>query len=165
LGRYCNFDSDCTVGASAFTGGVKNPNYFQLNGGSNSKNTAINPYWDCSRNEAGKDGGFCGYGMDHGQFAICDFTKHECQPSCKIGGCFCTENRQCDSHICYKFHCKSIGFSPAWTLTISAFIVIVTTLLCFVWHLKCRKQYLIANAIPSFGVYSDAALQQAKIIN
>jgi hypothetical protein len=98
LGRYCNFDSDCDEVGTAFGGGVNimggAPNTAgwytsRIGVGSNSANSDINLYWDCTRNT----GGYCSYGKDYGQYYQCDFTKHECQPSCKIGGCFCTENR------------------------------------------------------------------------
>jgi len=100
-------------------------------------------YWDCTPAD-----NLCGYGKQFGLSVNCDFTKNQCQPSCRIGGCFCTENRQCDSHICYKFHCKSIGFSPAWTLTISAFIVLVIVALCCLWHRCIKREYVIAHAVP-----------------
>lgn len=86
LGFYCNFDSDCKKGG--FTGGqvqgIGSRASWSPNAGSD-----INYYWDCT----GKTEGHCGYAKTHGEAVVCDFTKHECQPSCKIGGCFCTENR------------------------------------------------------------------------
>ena len=78
-----------------------------------------------------------------------------CAPWCKIGGCFCTLDDDCDSHICYKWYCKAISFVPAWTLSVGISIIIVVTVLCCIYHIRMKKHYLIANVPVHYGVVSE----------
>jgi len=121
--------------------------------------------WDRQcRTIASRDYGFwCDYDMDCA-VGRCDFKKHMCTPWCKIGGCFCTLDDDCDSHICYKFYCKSISFVPAWTLTVGAFIIITITVLCCLYCTIFKRQYLIANQVPNYGVVSEFSHKSPEVL-
>lgn len=77
----------------------------------------------------------------------CDFNKKQCTPWCRIGGCFCQLDDDCDSGFCYNWYCRSVGYSAAWVLCVVCFIVIVCLTLWFIWKCKHVPHYTLATKV------------------
>jgi len=146
---YCNQDSDCGWGSNGLQG-------FVNAGGSSdflfADGTALaSPAYSYKS-------------LNVYTSSVCNFLRHQCEPRCKVGGCFCTRDNNCDSHICYKFYCKSISFVPAWTLAVSITIIIATFVLCVVYHMKCRRQYLVPGVPTTYGIITESVRKPPELI-
>ena len=113
----------------------------------------------CSDIPADDFGFYCTSHADCGDIGICDHTMSECQPVCRIGGCYCTENDQCDSNRCNDFHCRDRMFLPKLTTCLLVLVFVVIVALCVVYRVLCKKRYVIINRYTGYGYVSDAGLK------
>lgn len=142
-GLYCDQDWDCGYGSNgiqAFSNPGGSKNYIAT------PKTLTAPSYTYSS-------------LDVWSSSVCDYQKHQCVPRCKIGGCFCTRNNNCDSYICYKNYCKPISYVPAWTLCIGISIIIFVSVVIVVYRVKFSRKYLISNIPPTYAVVEGSSVK------
>ena len=169
-GNGCAYNGNCTTGYCFQASGVcQSPCAIYENQGNYSNKCYCTNNAECSsqfcdghtcKSIAPKDYGFfCNVHTDCGDIGICDHTMHECQPVCRIDGCYCSENDQCDSWLCKDWHCKSSMFVPTWTLTIGLITLLIIVILCVLYRALCKKKYVLVNRFTGYGYVEDASIK------